>query len=274
VISTLVIVVVLLAIIIWPYFTPPADLADPIARLAPPGGQHLLGTDDLGRDLLSRTLAGARTTMLIATLATIIPVVLGMALGVIAGYGGRVADAVITRVFDVIIAFPALLLGILFGVALGASATSVIVALSISQLAFYGRLARAGVISAKSSEYVQSVVVMGFRRYRIIVRHILPNITMPVIIVAASHIGMLAIAESSLSFLGAGIQPPSASLGNIIAEGQTFLQPDPLISLAPGVLLTIIAISFSFLSDSLRDAFDVKQAVADNNQPLVLQVVK
>jgi peptide/nickel transport system permease protein len=168
---------------------------------------------------------------------------------------------VLARVLDILLIFPTLLLGLVLAVSLGPSVKSVIIALSISQIPVYGRLFRSGALSARSSEYVQAVRAMGISPARIVIRHVLPNTTIPVLIIATSHIGNMAIAEASLSFLGAGIQPPAASLGNMISEGQAYLQLNPLFPLIPGVILTLVALSLSFVGDALRDAFDVRDVV-------------
>jgi peptide/nickel transport system permease protein len=191
-----------------------------------------------------------------------------MVLGTIAGYRRGITDEFLTRFFDVLITFPALIFGIILAAALHPSEKSEIIALSITQIALYARLFRAGVLSAKQTDYAQSAISLGFRPIRVIVRHIIPNIVLPIVVVAASHIGILAIAEASLSFLGAGIQPPAASLGNIISDGQQYLQTAPWLALIPGVILTTIAASFSFVADAMRDAFDVQQPVVATDQIL------
>lgn len=251
----------LVAVTLGPIFAQNPDGIDLRNRLSPPTLAHPFGTDDLGRDLLARVLAGGRVTVIVASLATILPLLVGAAMGMFAGYRGGMVDEVLSRTFDVLTTIPSLLYGILLAVVLGGSSIAVIVALSISGIAFYGRLFRIGVLSAKASEYVQGVVALGFSPYRIAIRHILPNIIMPIVVVAAGQLGGLGIAEASLSFLGAGIQPPSASLGNIISQGQAYLQSAPWVALIPGVVLTLISLAFSFVGDAMRDAFDVRESI-------------
>jgi ABC-type dipeptide/oligopeptide/nickel transport system permease subunit len=264
---------VVLAVLIGPYFAVDPNKIDLFHRLAGPSRQHIFGTDELGRDLFSRVLEGGRATLTVALLATVIPFVIGMVLGTIAGYRRGAIDELLTRFFDVLITFPALIFGIILAVAMHPSEESEIIALSITQIALYARLFRAGVLSAKQTDYVQSAVSLGFRPTRVVLRHIIPNIVLPIVVVAASHIGILAIAEASLSFLGAGIQPPAASLGNIISDGQQFLQTAPWMALIPGVILTTIAAAFSFVADNLRDAFDVQQPVATADQVVLAETV-
>jgi ABC-type dipeptide/oligopeptide/nickel transport system permease subunit len=266
-------IVVVLAVLIGPYFTQNPNQIDVATRLAGPSLSHLFGTDELGRDILARTLEGGRVTLTVAILATVIPFIIGLVLGSVAGYRSGVIDEALTRLFDIIITFPALIFGIILAVAVGPSEKSEIIALSVTQIALYARLFRAGVISAKPTEYVQGAISLGFRRTRVIVRHILPNITMPVVVVAASHIGILAIAEASLSFLGAGIQPPGASLGNLISDGQQYLQSAPWMVLFPALFLTLIAAAFSFIADAMRDAFDVQQPVSSDDQQVTLETI-
>lgn len=266
-------IVVVLAVLIGPYFTQNPNQIDVATRLAGPSLAHLFGTDELGRDILARTLEGGRVTLTVAILATVIPFIIGLVLGSVAGYRSGVIDEALTRLFDIIITFPALIFGIILAVAVGPSEKSEIIALSVTQIALYARLFRAGVISAKPTEYVQGAISLGFRRTRVIVRHILPNITMPVVVVAASHIGILAIAEASLSFLGAGIQPPGASLGNLISDGQQYLQSAPWMVLFPALFLTLIAAAFSFIADAMRDAFDVQQPVSRDDQQVTLETI-
>jgi ABC-type dipeptide/oligopeptide/nickel transport system permease subunit len=266
-------IVVVLAVLIGPYFTQNPNQIDVATRLAGPSLSHLFGTDELGRDILARTLEGGQVTLTVAILATVIPFIIGLVLGSVAGYRSGVIDEALTRLFDIIITFPALIFGIILAVAVGPSEKSEIIALSVTQIALYARLFRAGVISAKPAEYVQGAISLGFRRTRVIVRHILPNITMPVVVVAASHIGILAIAEASLSFLGAGIQPPGASLGNLISDGQQYLQSAPWMVLFPALFLTLIAAAFSFIADAMRDAFDVQQPVSSDDQQVTLETI-
>jgi peptide/nickel transport system permease protein len=255
------IVIFVLAVIIGPYFTLDPNHADPPALLQSPEAQHWFGTDDLGRDIFARVLIGGRASLTVALAATVIPLVVGLVIGTATGYRGGWFDELLSRFFDVLLTFPTLMFGLVLGVSLGPSEKSVIIALSIAQIPVYGRLFRAGALSARSSEYVQGVIALGFTPVRIVVRHVVPNIIVPVLIIATSHIGNMAIAEASLSFLGAGIQPPTASLGNMISEGQPFLQLAPWLPLIPGVTLTLLALAFSFVGDALRDAFDVRETV-------------
>jgi peptide/nickel transport system permease protein len=185
--------------------------------------------------------------------------VVGVFLGLVSGYRGGLFDDVLTRFFDVLLSFPMILLGIMIVAAFGGSLTTVIVAISISTVPIVGRLTRAGTISVKPREYVQSVVALGIPTYRILLRHVLPNVIVPVLVMATGNMGRLALSEAGLSYLGAGIQPPDASWGNMIAEGQPYLQYAWWVPVIPGTILTLVTLAFSFVGDALRDAFDVRE---------------
>jgi peptide/nickel transport system permease protein len=258
-VSLVVLVLLVLACIIGPYFLPNPTLVNTNAGLQSPSAAHLLGTDDLGRDLLARILAGGRVSFTVAITATLVAVVPAGLLGMVSGYFRGIVDDVLSRIFDILLAVPMLLLAIAIVAALGPSLTSIIIAIGISDIPRYGRLFRALTLECKEREYVQNAVVLGYKRTRILLRHILPNIYTPVVVVAAGNLGKVALAEAALSFLGVGVQPPQASWGNIISEAQPYLQYKPLFAIVPGVALTIVTLAFSFIGDGLRDAFDVRE---------------
>ncbi len=220
---------------------------------------HLLGTDDLGRDLLARVLAGARVALTVAVLATLLGLVLAMILGVSAGFIGGLYDELLSRVFDVIATFPTILMAVLIVVALGPSLTGVIIAIGIAVTPRYGRQFRVLTKSCVQRNYIQAVIAQGYSSPRVVLRHVLPNILLPVAVIAGGNMGRAAVSEASLSFLGAGVQQPNASWGNMIAQGAPFLQVHPGICLYPGIVLCVLAISFSFVGDALRDAFDLTE---------------
>jgi peptide/nickel transport system permease protein len=257
--SAVVIVLMVLTAIIGPYFAPDPNMADVLNSLAPPSWAHWLGTDDLGRDVIARLLRGARVALIVSIAASALAILIAMFLGVIAGYFGGIVDDLLSRVFDVIVTFPMILLAVLIVVALGPSLIAVCIAIAAAVTPRYGRQFRVLTKSVAQREYVQAVIAQGYNPVRIIVRHVLPNIMLPIAVIAAGNMGRLAVAEASLSYLGAGVRPPDASWGNMISEGQEFLQTAPGLAVFPGIALCVLAIAFSFVGDALRDAFDLTE---------------
>jgi peptide/nickel transport system permease protein len=260
-VASLIVVLALVAIaVVGPLLTQDPNHADVLSILRAPSGRHWFGTDELGRDVFARVVVGVRVSLLVSLVATFVAVAVGMVVGSVSGYRGGLPDDVVSRVVDVLITFPTLLLGIVIAVAMGPSMASIIIALSISQIPLYARLFRAGALTAKGTEYVMGATALGLHPVRILGRHIVPNTIVPVLVVAAGHVGRLAIAEASLSYLGAGIQQPNASLGNMISEGQPYLQVDWWLPVIPGAVLMVLSVAFSFMGDALRDAFDVRES--------------
>ena len=259
VVSAVVIILMGLTAIIGPFFAPDPNAADVLNALAPPSGAHWLGTDDLGRDLVARLLNGARVALIVSLAASAIAIVIAMVLGVIAGYFGGIVDDLVSRVFDVIVTFPMILLAVLIVVALGPSLTAVCIAIAAAVTPRYGRQFRVLTKSIARREYVQAVIAQGYNPVRVIARHVLPNIMLLIAVIAAGNMGRLAVAEASLSYLGAGVRAPDASWGNMISEGQEFLQTAPGLAVFPGIALCVLAIAFSFVGDALRDAFDLSE---------------
>jgi peptide/nickel transport system permease protein len=262
VIGAVVIVILVLATFVGPFFTSDPNGIGITDKLASPSSAHWLGTDEFGRDILSRALVGGRVSFYVAFGASFVAVVLGGLLGLIAGLSRGLVDELISRVFDTLLAFPMLLLAIVILAALGKSSTSEIMAIGVSGVPQYGRLVRAMTLETKQREYVRSATVLGYSRLRIAGRHIIPNVYTSVLVIATGNMGKMALAEAALSFLGIGIQIPQASWGNMISEGEPYLQISPLIAVAPGVLVTLMTISFAFVGDGLRDAFDIREAGA------------
>jgi peptide/nickel transport system permease protein len=262
VVSAVILTLLLLAVIIGPFFTADPNVSDILAKLQGHSSAHFFGTDDFGRDILGRALLGGRISFIVAFAATAVAVIGGGVLGIVAGYWRGPADDVISRIFDILLAFPMLLLAIIILAALGPSLTAEIIAIGVSDFPRYGRLVRAMTLEAKEREYVRSAMVLGYSKRRILSRHIIPNIYSGVLVVATGNMGKVALAEAALSFLGIGIQRPQPSWGNMISEGQAFLQIAPAIALVPGIAVTVMAICFAFVGDGLRDAFDIREAGA------------
>lgn len=219
---------------------------------------HLLGTDRLGRDLLSRMIVGARNSMAVAVSAILFAAVVGTTLGLIAGYLGRWADAIIMRCVDIMLSFPAILVALVFVVTVGASFWMVVSILALLLWAHFARLVRGEVLSWKERDFVALAKVAGASTARIIVTHIFPNIFNSVLVLATLQIGWAIVVESALSFLGAGIPPPEPTWGNLVAEGRDVLDSAWWISVVPGIAIMLVVLSFNLFGDWLRDVLDPK----------------
>jgi peptide/nickel transport system permease protein len=240
----------LLAPILAPYA--PTQI-NPAARLHGPSLQNLLGTDELGRDLLSRTLYGARLSLGIAFASVSIAGLVGTAVGMVAAYRGGFLGGATMRVVDLLFAFPALLMALLIVGGLGPATQNVILAISIAYMPTFARLARGATLRVATEQYMESARAMGFGTTRILVRHALPNIVGPMIVQYSISFGYAILVEASLSYVGLGSQPPAPSLGVMINAGQAYLQLSPLVSLVPGAAITLVVLEINLLGDLLRD---------------------
>jgi peptide/nickel transport system permease protein len=225
-------------------------------RFAPPGAEFPLGTDALGRDTLSRLVYGARPSVGSAALATILIACIGVTLGSIAGYIGGWTDDVIMRVVEVLLALPGLLLALALVGVLGPSLENVILGAVIVWWAGYARLVRALVLQIRERPYIQAAIAVGVQTPRIIVKHILPNILGPVIVLATLEMGTLILIIAGLNFLGLGVQPPTAEWGAMLNQGRPYFQLAPEQMLYPGLLITFTVLGFNLLGDGLRDVLD------------------
>ncbi|HKC26488.1 MAG TPA: ABC transporter permease [Jatrophihabitans sp.] len=256
--------IVALAAILEPWIRPHDPAAQDLAqRLQPPaffGGHatHFLGTDQLGRDLLSRVLEGARASLAIGVSVVILAGTFGVLMGLIAGYFGRMVDAVIMRIADMQLAFPGILLALVILYAMGPSAKLVVVVLAINGWMVYARVVRSTVLSLRKSEYVEAAEIGGSRPTRIMIRHVLPNIASPVLTLLVLEFARIILAEAALSFLGYGVQPPGSSWGLIIGQGQDYLQAAWWLVVVPGVLISITVLSANLLASWLRVYADPK----------------
>ena len=259
VISGAVIAVIFLVAVIAPF----AMSADPMRqdltlRLSPPGGGHILGTDELGRDVLARLLAGTRNSLLIATLPTALAVVIGAVLGILGGFYGKTIDLFITWFTDVTLSFPGMLLAMVIMYTFGGSFLSVLIAIVFMEFGSIARIVRSVTVSIKENEYIQAAQAMGVRKFSIIVKHILPNLAPTLIVLFTLNMPNSILSESSLSFLGMGIQPPDVSLGLMVNQSKTLLFQMPWLALAPSVMIMILVMAFNYLGDALRDILDPK----------------
>ncbi len=243
--------------ILAPHITPydPIEL-DLENRLSSSDVNHLMGTDNLGRDVLSRVIYGARISLSMATVVVVIVMLLGIAMGTIAGYLGGIIDGTIMRVVDVLLAFPNIILALVIAGILGPSLTNVMIALSAIWWVGYARIIRGSVLSVKEKEFVEAARAMGCSDTHIAIRHILPNVLSPVIVLATLDMGHIILSIAALSFLGLGAQPPIPEWGTMLNEGRPFMETAPHLMIFPGLMIMVVVLAFNFLGDGLRDALD------------------
>lgn len=247
----------LLAPLVAPYDPAQPDFGN---VLAAPDWSHWLGTDDLGRDQLSRVVFGARASMQVGVLAVILAFVVGVPLGLLAGYYGKVADSVVSRVTDTMLAFPFLVLAVGLAAVLGPSLTNATIAIGISQIPAVIRITRAETLRLKHVDYVAAAVANGGGDGTVLFRHILPNAISALVVQATVGIPAAIIGEALLSFLGLGVQPPEPSLGVMLSSAQAFLAPAPWMAVFPGLAVVAATLAFNLLGDGLRDVLDPRGA--------------
>jgi len=252
-----------LCALLAPWIAPrdPAFIELP-ARLAAPSAQHWLGTDELGRDILSRLLYGARISLLVGGSVVAASLFLGLIFGSLAGYYGGLLDRIFTViVMNAFLAFPGFLLAIAFVAFLGPGLFNLILALSIGGWVGYARLVRAQVLATREREFVEAARALGASDWRVITRHILPNIIQPVIVQAAIGMAGAVLAEATMSFLGLGVPPPTASWGSMLNDGRAHLFDAPHQVLFPAVAIMLAVLSFNFIGDGLRDYLDPRSRI-------------
>jgi ABC-type dipeptide/oligopeptide/nickel transport system permease subunit len=222
-----------------------------------PSAQHLLGTDATGRDTLSRLIYGSRTTLQVGFVTTGFGAILGMILGLIAGYTtSKVVNSIIMRAMDLLISFPMIILALFIAAVLGGGITNIIIALAIGALPGYARVMHGLTLSIKENDYVLAERSMGSSNARIMFSHILPNALAPMIVLITLQLGGIILAEAGLSYLGIGIKPPGAAWGAMVNDGYRFLTDLPVLSFAPGVAIILVVFAFNLVGDGLRDALD------------------
>jgi ABC-type dipeptide/oligopeptide/nickel transport system permease subunit len=252
------VVIAILAPVLAPY---PFDDTDLLGAWEPPSAAHWVGTDKLGRDILSRLLFGARTSLTVSVSVLVITLVVGITLGMLAGYLGGWVDTAVSRLIDIIFAFPDVVFAILVTAVLGPSMLTVIAALSMVWWPGVARLTRALVLVQRNEIFVEAAIVCGTPVGRILVRHILPNIVPPLIVRASIGIGFIIMSEATLSLLGLGVQEPQPSWGSMIRDGLEALRTDPYLALSGSAMLAVTIIGFNLLGDGLRDLLDPKLQV-------------
>ncbi len=254
---------VILLVVSMALLAPVLPIADPTPALGeedtillPPSDRHWFGTDELGRDVFSRVLWGARVSLFVATLAVFFSLLIGVVMGLTAGYFGRTPDYIIAGTIDLFWTFPSFLLALAFAAALGPSLMNVILAISISYWAGFARLMRGQALSVKERQFVEASRALGAKNVRIMFTHVLPNCLAPLIVWASIGVADAITIESSLSFLGVGTQPPDPSWGYMLYRGIPYLEEAPWIATFPGLTLLFTILGFNLLGDGLRDVLD------------------
>lgn len=251
-------VIVLLSLIgnaIYPYAPFEKDTS---ARLQAPSLTHPFGTDNLGRDLLSRVLYGSRISLAISVISVLFALAVGTLLGITSGYIGGKIDGAMSLIIDAICAFPTILLGLLFATALGPGIINIIFAIGISNAPYFARLSRSMASTIREREYVESAITTGLNHFEIIRRYIIPNMSSVLIVQTSISAASAIITESTLSFIGVGVRPPAASWGELLRDGYTYISKAPWLSIYPGIAIVLTVLALNFLGDGLRDALDVK----------------
>ncbi len=255
--SALVILLILLAAIFAPLVAPYDHLEQSLAdRLKDPSAAHWLGTDELGRDVLSRIIFGARISLTIGLVPTLISMAIGTVLGLCAGFYGGKTDFIIMRLADVMLAFPSLLLAMVVMYTMGGGLVNIFIALSLVNWAGTARIVRSQTLSLKEKEFVEAARSMGVGKWTIMFRHILPNCLPSLIVLFTLNIPAAILSEASLSFLGIGAQPPSPSWVLMAVRGKKYLFSEPWLSIAPSAAIMVVVLAFNFLGDGLRDILD------------------
>jgi peptide/nickel transport system permease protein len=244
-----------------PWLAPYDPIAQDVpARLQGPSLAHLFGTDNFGRDILSRVIHGTRVDLKMGVIGVLFPFIIGTVIGSIAGYAGRWVDAVLMRLVDVVIAFPFLVLLMAIITILGSGLTSFYVGLAMVGWVSYARLVRAQVLVLKTSDFVVAARSLGFGTFRILFRHIVPNCIAGSIVFSMSDVVLTTLAGSALSYLGLGVQPPTAEWGVMIKEGQNFIATAWWITTFPGIAIVLMTLGFSLLADGLAERFGLRQS--------------
>ena len=233
---------------------------DAAVRLLGPSKDYLLGTDKFGRDLLSQIMVGARTTLYVGVVAVGVAAVIGTPPGILAGMSARWLGEFVMRVNDLVLAFPALLLAIMFGAVFGANTLTAMIAIGIATVPSFARIARSGTLQVMSTEYVLAARAAGRPRFRIALRHVLPNIGGLLIVQCSVSFAIAVLSEAALSFLGFGTRPPTPSWGRMLQESQELLAVQPRLALVPGIAIAIAVLGFNLLGDGLRDRLDPRLA--------------
>ncbi|MGE5703031.1 MAG: ABC transporter permease [Clostridia bacterium] len=247
------ILIAVLAPVLAPY---PYDEGELVMKNKPPSAEHWFGTDYNGRDVLSRVIYGAQISLWVGTFSVIGSIVAGTFFGLLAGYYGRWVDTIISRIFDIMLAFPSILLAIAIVAILGPSLQNALLAIAIINIPTFGRLVRARVLSLKEEEFVMAARAVGMKNSRILMKHILPNSLAPIIVTGTLGIATAIIEAAALGFLGLGAQPPEPEWGKMLADSRQYIQKAPWTVIFPGLSIMLTVLGFNLIGDGLRDALD------------------
>lgn len=255
---------IVLAFVLMAVLAPLLPIADPLksnflAIRKPPSELYWFGTDELGRDQVSRLFFGAQASLLAGIVSVVIALAIGIPFGLLAGWYGGWIDAAISRVTEAMLACPFLILAIAFAAVLGPSLTNAMIAIGLSAVPIFVRLVRAQVLSVKAEDFVEGARAVGARDLRIVLRHILPNILSPIVVQSTLFMAQAIILEAALSFLGLGQQPPAPSWGQMLNVAKNFMEQAPWMSVAPGICIFLAVLGFNLLGDGLRDVLDPKE---------------
>ena len=256
VVLALLVVVGIFGRAIAPYGINEIDIAN---RLAPPSAEHWFGTDDLGRDVLSRVLVAARVSLQVGFIAVGFSLAVGVPIGLVAGYFRGAIDSVLMRMMDILFSFPAILLAIAILAVLGPGIGNAMIAIGLVYTPIFARITRGSVLVASEEVYIRAARSLGARDSRIIFLHILPNVMAPIIVQTTLSLAFAILSEAALSFLGLGVQPPNPAWGRMLSEGRNFFQQAPWMGIFPGIAILVTVMAFNFIGDGLRDALDPKQ---------------
>ncbi len=256
------ILIFIIVVLIGPLFTVHDPLrVDYSTRLLPPSSDFWLGTDHNGRDIFTRLIHGMSITLYIGFLSVFVGMVIGVPMGILSGYYGKLLDTIIMRIVDVLLAFPGILLAIALVSVLGGSINNVIVAVGIFSIPGFARIVRGTTMAVSKLEYIEAVRALGASDLRIIFLHILPNIVSPIIVQATIRIAIAILIASGLSFLGLGAQPPTPEWGAMLSQGRSYMFDHPYVALFPGLAIVSVVLAFNLFGDGLRDAFDPRTRV-------------
>jgi len=252
----LIVVLVILMALCAPWVATSDPAAQAAKRLLPPSADHFMGTDELGRDVFSRVVFASRTSLYVGVLSVSLALALGVTTGVLAGYIGGKFDSILVAFMDILFAFPTLVLAIVITGLLGPSLTNAMLAIGVVYSPTFARVARSSVLTVKNETYIEAAHVVGGRQGHIILRHVLPNIMAPLVVMATLSLSLAILAEAGLSFLGLGTQPPDAAWGLMLSQGRKFMEIAPGLAIFPGLAIMITVLAFNFLGDGLRDVLD------------------